>query len=191
MGIVKSVRNTKSESGPPWWCPSGVYPAKGTKVDVSASEEGPLPIYTLTFTLSEKACGAPTPLDAPDVVLALDSNDEANITILYALIGKPYRDGNNVVWDSSGLLQWNGKTSEGCKLAGDVEVTIDAKAPNPKQKGDGYWPARYTVTDVSKPGENQGMADAAALALVSQQNVPGTDNPAPLPTPPGKGKRGR
>lgn len=195
MGFLIDEKENGSSEGSgdrPWGAESGTYPADVVKVDITEPEEdaqgrkGEHPVYNLTFRLDHVACKAPQPFDAPDVVLSLDTNKEHQRRVLYRLIGTPMADDKTgaVYWDSSGAVQWNGRTDEGSRFSGKfpdvahVEVKIDAKPPNRKQKGNGYWPAKYFVLDVGEVGEAQSNAESAAAKLVALAKRP----PAPTAT---------
>lgn len=189
MGTLKRAaeqKDTKGE-GPPWFLPSGIYTAPLVKVEIGKSDTGrPCPVYTLTFIPDDervKTCANGLPPDGalsiPKLKISLDTNDSDDKASLYDIIGRPMRDGNAVVWDPSGYVQWNGKTDDGFRAGGKVEITVETEEPRAKAKGDGYWWAKYAVTDVSRMGEASQVADEAALMLLA--DLPPGDGLPPAP----------
>lgn len=185
MGAIANVKKELGQggSGPdcmPWFMASGLYCGKMQRVSVAANDTGPNGTYTLTMLAGDEqaaAGGCPNPLENPDIVMSLDANDEAQKRILFAILGVPMQDGAVVKWDDSGIIGWNGYTDDRARFSREIEFKITATPPNKKAQGAGYWPARYKVDDVDRPGAGQQTADSLATSLAMNANKPQINEP--------------
>ena len=178
MGLIQAAKKAASGAGSggmPWYMPDGTRKSFCRRIEVEDSKIGDKPVWKLFFEPTS-VDGEPTPMDRPTVPISLDYNDPQQKDILIGILGRPMKDKNQVVFDSTGLLQWNGKMGDDQRIAGEVEVTYKVKPPRSKDGG-GYWPAQYSIDDISYVGANSEKATAGLESMLEDVTPPAKEEP--------------
>jgi len=170
MGIKSDLDGTGNDEKP-FFLETGTYLSRCRKIESAKSKNGPRSCFKFFWVPEDsamKGLGA-TPLEYPQYEDELDANIPRDWAIIKALLGNPMKGPKGIPTWSGGLLMWNGLLQGEQVITGTVDVTIKTTPPNPKQKGGGYWDAKYKVEDYDPPGTNEAAAAEGLAACLDNE----------------------